>query len=47
MSCECFNIGGPFISFDPSCPAHGLDAQREEEEREKREEEVGTRILRL
>lgn len=42
--CECYQIGGPFISFDPDCPAHGLEAQREareaEEEREAREARI-------
>lgn len=34
MSCECYKIGGPFISFDPSCPAHGYEAQEREAARE-------------
>lgn len=28
MSCECYQIGGPFIAEDPDCPAHGTEAQR-------------------
>jgi len=27
MSCQCHQIGGPFIAEDPDCPAHGLRAQ--------------------
>ena len=23
MSCECYQIGGPFIAEDPNCPIHG------------------------
>ena len=38
MSCECYRIGGPFISFDPECPAHGYEAQREERERAEADE---------
>jgi hypothetical protein len=34
MSCECFKVGGPFISEDPDCPRHGTEAQREEKIRE-------------
>ena len=37
MGCECYQIGGPWIEEDPSCPAHGqgglqeqLDEAREE-----------------
>ena len=22
MSCGCYKIGGPWISFDPNCPTH-------------------------
>ena len=32
MSCQCYQIGGPFISFDPDCPAHGLEAQAREQQ---------------
>ena len=34
MSCECNRIGGRFIVEDPDCPAHGIEAQREQKERE-------------
>lgn len=27
MSCQCHQIGGPFIAEDPDCPAHGTAAQ--------------------
>ena len=30
MSCECFQIGGPFIAEDPDCPAHGQFGLRHE-----------------
>lgn len=40
MSCECFKIGGPWITFDPNCEAHGYEAQRREREREEREIEA-------
>jgi hypothetical protein len=29
--CECFQIGGPFIAEDPSCPIHGLSSRGREE----------------
>jgi uncharacterized Zn finger protein (UPF0148 family) len=44
MSCECFQIGGPFISEDPSCPAHGTLAQAERREREAKDEEKDEKI---
>lgn len=28
MSCQCYQVGGPFISEDPDCPAHGAEAQQ-------------------
>lgn len=31
MSCQCYQIGGPFIAEDPDCPAHGTVAQAERE----------------
>jgi hypothetical protein len=34
-SCQCHQIGGPFIAEDPDCPAHGLEAQREARRREE------------
>ena len=42
--CECYTIGGPFVSFDPDCPAHGLEAQRERQEQEYRETAMQDRI---
>ncbi len=27
MSCQCHQIGGPFIAEDPDCPVHGREAQ--------------------
>ena len=47
MSCECNKIGGPWITFDPECPAHGYQAQREQEEREQAEHVAEQRILAL
>ena len=41
MSCECHQIGGPFIAEDPDCPAHGLEAQREAVRRERLVDELG------
>lgn len=32
--CECYQIGGPWISFDPECPTHGYEAQAREKEQE-------------
>jgi hypothetical protein len=26
MSCQCHQIGGPFIAEDPDCPKHGIYA---------------------
>ena len=23
MSCQCYQVGGPFIAEDPDCPIHG------------------------
>jgi hypothetical protein len=30
MSCECYTIGGPWVTYDPNCPKHGDDAREEE-----------------
>lgn len=30
---RCYEIGGPWISFDPECPVHGYEARREAEDR--------------
>ena len=43
MSCQCYQIGGPFISFDPDCPAHGLEAQAREREQEREDAERAAR----
>jgi len=40
MSCQCYQIGGPFIAEDPDCPAHGLEAQREAQQEAARRDEV-------
>ena len=40
MSCECFQIGGPFIAEDPDCPAHGQFGLRHDVERLELEVEV-------
>jgi hypothetical protein len=34
MSCECYQIGGPWITFDPQCEAHGYEAQAREREQD-------------
>lgn len=33
MSCQCHQIGGPFIAEDPDCEVHGRQAQEAEQER--------------
>lgn len=43
MSCECNQIGGPWITYDPSCPAHGDEAQRAERKREQEEQDRNER----
>lgn len=25
--CECYQIGGPWIAEDPSCPVHGVQSR--------------------
>lgn len=40
MGCECYTIGGPWISEDPDCPTHGDDARRRQAEEEAKEAEV-------
>ena len=32
MSCECYRVGGPWITYDPSCPTHGDEAREREAE---------------
>lgn len=50
MSCQCFQIGGPFIAEDPDCPAHGVAAQERdaqiEDLREKASTEADIEVLR-
>lgn len=36
MSCQCHQIGGPFIAEDPNCPYHGVEATQEREWTEER-----------
>lgn len=47
MSCQCYQIGGPFISFDPDCPAHGYAAQAEERLREEEDARVQSEMASL
>lgn len=37
MGCDrgCYTVGGPWVDFDPNCPQHGYQAQRDEAERER------------
>ncbi len=42
--CECYKIGGPWIDFDPECPAHGYEAQRKEREQEQEKNAFEERI---
>jgi hypothetical protein len=30
--CECYQIGGPWITYDPDCPAHGTEARARDEQ---------------
>lgn len=32
-SCQCYQIGGPWITSDPDCPVHGSEAQKEKDQR--------------
>jgi hypothetical protein len=32
MSCQCYQIGGPFIAEDPDCPAHGAGGYQDQVE---------------
>lgn len=52
--CECYQIGGPWIDFDPDCPEHGYAAQRraqeaaeEQQANEDRFEELTVSLARL
>lgn len=42
--CECYQIGGRFIAEDPNCPVHGYQAQREQEQRRERKEQLLRRV---
>lgn len=47
-SCQCFQIGGPFIGADPDCPAHGTEAQAEkarQQEADARDEQAYQALL--
>lgn len=39
MSCQCYQIGGPFIAEDPDCPIHGRDGREREDRFEAIEED--------
>lgn len=49
MGCDrrCHEIGGPWITFDPECPVHGYDAQREAEQLAAEEAAKDERLSRL
>lgn len=49
MGCDrrCYEIGGPWITFDPECPVHGYDAQREAEQLAAEEAAKDERLSRL
>lgn len=47
MSCDCYKIGGPWITYDPSCPAHGTEAQERAREQEETEQALRTEIQEL
>jgi hypothetical protein len=47
MSCQCYEIGGPFIAEDPDCPAHGTEAQAARAEQETEMEALRAEILEL
>lgn len=38
--CECYRVGGPFISEDPSCPVHGSEAMSRQKTSDERIEEL-------
>jgi hypothetical protein len=46
MKCgyQCHEIGGPWISENPECPVHGIEAQREEKYREQTKEQLYQQI---
>lgn len=52
--CECYQVGGPWISEDPDCPTHGDEARSRatkaanlEDEVERLEAEVARLTRRL
>jgi len=47
MSCQCYQIGGPFIAEDPDCPAHGTEAQAARARQEAEESDRDARITAL
>lgn len=49
MGCasRCYEIGGPWITFDPECPVHGYDAQREQADKAAEDAEKEERLNRL
>lgn len=42
MSCQCHQVGGPFIAEDPDCPRHGTQAQAREDQIESLRERAQT-----
>lgn len=40
MSCECYKIGGPWISYDPDCYEHGDAARAREAAQAVQEDEL-------
>lgn len=50
MSCQCYQVGGPFIAEDPDCLRHGTQAQDREAQieslRERAQTETDVVVLR-
>lgn len=44
---QCFKIGGPWIAEDPTCPVHGIEAQREKKIVEDRIADLEARVAAL
>lgn len=42
--CECYQVGGPWIDYDPDCPIHGNDARRFREEAENEHYALESRV---
>ena len=42
--CECYQVGGPWIDYDPDCPVHGNDARRYREDAEQERQSLEDRI---